>query len=186
MSYPPATGGLEGEEYELSEAGPSQPRLSSSASPQASKRTRRRTFTLHPNASSSHVLLSAASDAPPSPRYRHGKRPDSPINHMSPGLGRNPWATFLTEDVDQHTAAQGEREGRRTDEVHHIPDFGHMLGFNPEDEDHYAVANSMSSPWKRRLYLLMEEPRSGREAFFVHVSVTGAILFRYVSRISVY
>jgi hypothetical protein len=53
-----------------------------------------------------------------------------------------------------------------------------MLGFNPEEEDHYATARAIQLEWKRRLYLLMEEPRSGREAFYVHVCVTGAILFR--------
>lgn len=60
----------------------------------------------------------------------------------------------------------------------HVPDFGHMLGINPGDEDHYAIANGMRNPWKRKLYLLMEEPSSGREAFFVHIMVTGGILFR--------
>jgi potassium voltage-gated channel Shal-related subfamily D protein 2 len=54
-----------------------------------------------------------------------------------------------------------------------------MLGFNPEDEDHFAVAQGMRSDWRRRLYLLMEEPSSGREAFFVHIMVTGGIIFRW-------
>ena len=67
-----------------------------------------------------------------------------------------------------------------------LPDFGQMLGFNPEtEEDHYAVAQRMVSRWKRRLYLLMEEPNSGREAFFVHVVVTGAIIFRSAIRLEV-
>lgn len=59
-----------------------------------------------------------------------------------------------------------------------VPDFGHMWGFNPDDVDHLAVAGGMRVWWKKRLYLLMEEPASGREAFFVHIIVTGAILFR--------
>lgn len=54
-----------------------------------------------------------------------------------------------------------------------------MLGFNPDaGHDHSAVAQGMKNRWKKRLYLLMEEPSSGREAFFVHILVTGAILFR--------
>jgi len=85
---------------------------------------------------------------------------------------RLPHAAFLHEDLDYLAP--------RAEEVE-LPDFGHMLGFNPEaGEDSYAVAQRMRSPWKRKLYLLLEEPGSGREAFFVHVLVTGAILFRYV------
>jgi len=59
-----------------------------------------------------------------------------------------------------------------------MPNIGHMLGFNPDDEDHYAVAAGMKNDWKKRLYLLMEEPSSGREAFYVHIGVTGGIIFR--------
>jgi hypothetical protein len=55
-----------------------------------------------------------------------------------------------------------------------------MLGFNPDDEDHYAVAAGMGSQWKKKLYLLMEEPTSGREAFYIHIGVTGGIIFRWV------
>ena len=69
-------------------------------------------------------------------------------------------------------------EGAASEEVH-VPDIGHMLGIDDTNADHFAVASRMTSPWKRRLYLLMEEPASGREAFTVHVLVTGAILFRY-------
>jgi potassium voltage-gated channel Shal-related subfamily D protein 2 len=65
-----------------------------------------------------------------------------------------------------------------TEEVH-VPDFGQILGLDPDGgEDHFAVAQGMKTRWKRKLYLLMEEPSSSREAFFVHVGVTGAILFR--------
>lgn len=73
----------------------------------------------------------------------------------------------------------GAAHATRTDQVE-VPDFGHMLGFNPDDDDHYAVAAGMRNRWKRKLYLLMEEPGSGREAFFIHVLVTGSILFRQV------
>ena len=71
----------------------------------------------------------------------------------------------------------GGGQGRRSEEVS-VPNLGHMLGFNPDDEDHYAVAAGMTSQWKKRLYLLMEEPSSGREAFYIHIGVTAGIIFR--------
>jgi len=77
--------------------------------------------------------------------------------------------SFLNDDLD----ALG---GPRTEEVN-LPDFAHILGFN-EGDDQYTIAANMRSSWKRKLYLLMEEPSSGREAFFIHLVVTGAILFR--------
>jgi hypothetical protein len=54
-----------------------------------------------------------------------------------------------------------------------------MLGLNAEGEDNYLKAQGMSSSWKRRLFLLMEEPGSSREAFALHVFSTSGILFRY-------
>ena len=53
-----------------------------------------------------------------------------------------------------------------------------MLGIDDTGEDHFAIAAGMRSRWKKRLYLLMEEPSSGREAFIIHALVTGAIMFR--------
>jgi len=53
-----------------------------------------------------------------------------------------------------------------------------MLGIDDSSEDHFAIAAGMRSNWKKRLYLLMEEPNSSREAFIIHVCVTGAIIFR--------
>ena len=77
-------------------------------------------------------------------------------------------AQFLNEELDSFF----------TGEVS-VPDFGHLLGVNPDaGDDHFVLAQGMKTRWKRKLYLLMEEPSSGREAFFVHVLVTGAILFR--------
>jgi hypothetical protein len=73
----------------------------------------------------------------------------------------------------------GGAQARRSEEVQ-MPNIGHMLGFNPDDEDHYAVAAGMGSQWKKKLYLLMEEPTSGREAFYIHIGVTGGIIFRWV------
>lgn len=65
-----------------------------------------------------------------------------------------------------------------------MPDFVGMLGLNAEGEDNYLVAQSMSRDWKRRLFLLMEEPGSSREAFTIHVMSTGAILFRSVTKLA--
>lgn len=75
---------------------------------------------------------------------------------------------FLSDDLNEL--------GPDNEEVQ-VPDFGHILGFS-EGDDHHSIAANMRSRWKRKLYLLMEEPSSGREAFFIHVAVTGAILFR--------
>jgi potassium voltage-gated channel Shal-related subfamily D protein 2 len=55
-----------------------------------------------------------------------------------------------------------------------------MLGLNAEGEDNYLIAQGMGRDWKRRLFLLMEEPGSSREAFTIHVMSTGGILFRWV------
>lgn len=185
-TYPPTPAQLEAEEYELSQPGPSsrRPRNISnpeapssprpSTSPSQSKRGRR-TLTLHPNDTSATLLFTAplTSGMPPSPRLRKRSSLPMPDSPRSPVLGRrNPWASFLDEDAENARDRSG-----RSDQVH-VPDFGQMLGFNPEEEDHYEIARAIRSEWKRRLYLLMEEPRSGREAFFVHVFVTGAILFR--------
>lgn len=70
-----------------------------------------------------------------------------------------------------------QEDGTEAEEVH-VPDFGHMLGIDDSSEDHFAIAAGMRSNWKKRLYLLMEEPNSSREAFIIHVCVTGAIIFR--------
>ena len=78
---------------------------------------------------------------------------------------------FLQDDLDQ-----GD-----TEEVH-VPDFAHILGLHDPVEDSFNIASNMKSRWKRKLYLLMEDPSSCREAFFIHVTVTGAILFRSVMR----
>jgi hypothetical protein len=91
----------------------------------------------------------------------------------NPGFGDDPALghsrqSFLNDDLDAL--------GNRTEEVN-LPDFGHILGFN-EGDDPYTIAANMRSNWKRKLYLLMEEPSSGREAFFIHIAVTSAILFR--------
>ncbi|WRT66932.1 uncharacterized protein IL334_003897 [Kwoniella shivajii] len=169
-SYPPgpSSGHLPAEEYELPalsndvEAGPSKRRQSASGS-------KPRTLTLHPSTSTANLLFSAPAAGLPTPRKRHSRTqsyPDSPEDAMTPR--RLPRDTFLSEDPDQ----------RRDDvEEVNLPDFGHMLGFMDEGEDHFAIAQGMKTRWKRKLYLLLEEPNSGREAFFIHIGVTGTIIF---------
>lgn len=165
-----------GEEYELPTfQNPHSPPRSSSPSRPSPIRHRSslpRTITINPSQSTSHLLFAAPSTSPNVSRFKHVRtssipQPQSPED-SSRRVNR---AQFLNEDLD-HAGQTG------TEEVE-LPDFGQMLGFNPEaGEDHYAVAQRMGSRWKRKLYLLMEEPNSGREAFFVHVIVTGAIIFR--------
>lgn len=184
MTYPPSPT-RHAEVYELSDqpvAGPSHVRRSSKSRPI-------RTLTLKSSDTGPDILFSAPRvSGLPSPqtpkRPENGRRRTVSLSIQgSPGGSprRSAWANFLNEEHadtlgDGHKEEGGGRAGR-TEEVQ-VPDFGHMLGFNPEDEDHYAVARSMQAEWRKRLYLLMEEPRSGREAFFVHIFVTGAILFR--------
>ncbi|OCF35291.1 hypothetical protein I316_02837 [Kwoniella heveanensis BCC8398] len=169
-SYPPGNSShaVPGEEYELpslsteNEAGPSRPRASSTANKSG------RTLTLLPSQSTANLLFSAPSATLPTPRKRHSRThsyPDSPEDPTTPR--RLHRAAFLSEDEQRHDDAE---------EVY-LPDFGHMLGFNDEGEDHFAVAAGMKTRWKRKLYLLLEEPNSGREAFFVHILVTGLIIF---------
>ncbi|GHJ84136.1 hypothetical protein NliqN6_0538 [Naganishia liquefaciens] len=85
---------------------------------------------------------------------------------------------FLTEDPTTspfHPGMGGSGSAR--DEVVDIPDFGGMLGLSSENpEDNYAVAREFRTGWKRRLFLLMEEPGSSKEAFVVHVASTGTIV----------
>lgn len=74
------------------------------------------------------------------------------------------------------------RSKTRDAETVEVPDFSHFLGLHHSAEDgegdNYARAARMRNGWKRRLFLLMEEPGSSSEAFAVHVVVTGAIVFR--------
>lgn len=159
------------EQYELPELPPS-PEAGPSRRPRPQRRrastsTKSRTVTLHPTTSTANLLFSAPSGAFPSTRQRHGRtRSQSNIDQSEvPRVHR---ATFLSEDPYDDS-----------EEVD-LPDFGHMLGINDEGEDHFAAASGMRTRWKRKLYLLMEEPASSREAFFVHIIVTGAIIFRRV------
>ncbi|BEI85381.1 hypothetical protein CcaverHIS002_0507820 [Cutaneotrichosporon cavernicola] len=157
MSHPPSNP-LAGEEYELT----------STAPPLERKTSRTRMLTLHANQGST-LLFAAPGQAGPS-RRRVTRRVSSNAAPDSPREAKYNRTFFLEEDLDQL--------GQQREEVS-LPDFGHMLGFDV-GEDHFAVAAAMRSAWKRKLYLLMEEPGSGREAFFVHIAVTGAIFFSVV------
>lgn len=64
-----------------------------------------------------------------------------------------------------------------------VPDFSGMLGLSGEPDDNYEISQNMKSDWKRRLFLLMEEPSSSSEAFLVHIAVTVAILARWVGAV---
>jgi hypothetical protein len=120
----------------------------------------------------------AAVSSPKSPyRRRHAKQPSGPVTPRQPGahptlhLPQTPahQDLFLSDD---HHGASGRAE------TVEVPDFSGMLGLNAEGEDNYLVAQNMTRAWKRRLFLLMEEPGSSREAFAIHVMSTGGILFR--------
>lgn len=201
MAYPPSPT-RQAEAYELSSyppalAGPSTPtsrprRLSGPGHSRPSGSSHRprsvRTLTLQNTDASANVLFSAphssglAGTTPTSKRPAGGRRRTISLQGSPGSPHRGAWANFLNEDtVPRDTVGYEDGGGGgtpgRTEEVH-VPDFGHMLGFNPEEEDHYTVARGIKAEWRKRLYLLMEEPRSGREAFFVHIFVTGAILFR--------
>lgn len=101
---------------------------------------------------------------------------------------------FLHEDSQSnlYSNQQGGTGGHShsnlvQEETVQIPDFGGLLGLG-EVEDNYAIAQGMKTDWKRRLFLLMEEPGSSAEAFTIHVGSTSCILFRWVdmTAISVY
>lgn len=152
-TYPPS--GTAAEEYELS---PNTSLAGLSTSPRQST-SRQRKLTINPNQSS--AALFGVGVPPTRPRGRRRTISNPVLNQVTE---EEPGHAFLADDRGQ------------TEEVE-LPDFGHILGFN-EGDDQYTIAASMRSPWKRKLYLLMEEPSSGREAVFIHLLVTGAILFR--------
>lgn len=161
MSHRPSGEGehLPAEEYELGSA------------PLHRTTSRARKITLHPNQSSSVLFAAPGSSA----RTRTSRRratsntsqvtgsPETRTSKLNPSF-------FLNEDLDNL--------GPDREEVQ-LPDIGQMLGIH-EGEDNYAIAASMKSRLKRQLFLLMEEPSSSREAFYVHVAVTSAILFSAV------
>ncbi|KAL1411194.1 hypothetical protein Q8F55_002145 [Vanrija albida] len=164
-TYPPPSTSLPAEEYELTSAGTVPP-----PPPPAPGSAKSRKLTLHPNASSSALLFAApGANASPTQRQLPRRRASSNSTRLHSG-GDHEFTRshFLNEDLDHL--------GPASEEVH-VPNFGSLLGFNETGEDHYSVAATIRSRWKRKLYLLLEEPASGREAFYVHVLVTGAIIF---------
>ena len=111
--------------------------------------------------------------ATPPFRRRHQKRPSEPQTPRGHPHG----SLQIPSNPAHHDLFLHEDHGTETVE---LPDFVGMLGLNAEGEDNYLVAQAMSRDWKRRLFLLMEEPGSSREAFTIHVMSTGGILFRSV------
>lgn len=80
-----------------------------------------------------------------------------------------------------HGHGHGNAHGRSTSEAVELPDFSHLFGLghddpSRQDDDNYAKASRMKTRFKRRLFLLLEEPGSSTEAFAVHVMVTGCIV----------
>lgn len=93
-----------------------------------------------------------------------------PITASKPTIMRQT-DLFLTEDPTTSAFPTSK------DEIVDIPDFGEILGLTSENPaDNYSLARSFRASWKRRLFLLMEEPGSSREAFVVHVASTGTIV----------
>jgi len=123
------------------------------------------------------VPYATASSPKSTHRRRHARQASGPVTPRQPGahptlhLPSTPahQDLFLSDD---HHGASGRAE------TVEVPDFSGMLGLNAEGEDNYLVAQNMTRAWKRRLFLLMEEPGSSREAFAIHVMSTGGILFR--------
>lgn len=171
------------EEYELesprpgptdlgnAEAGPSSPPRHTTATPKP--RTRR--LTLHANASAHNILFDAPNGHLPRARKSKHQRSGSNMSLGADGAaghgggsggGRSRPQNFLRDDGADH-------DGEELD----VPNFTHIFGLDDAREDHFAIAQGMRTRWKRKLYLLLEEPSSSREAFTVHVLVTGAILF---------
>ena len=119
-------------------------------------------------APSNSVLFDVNPTASSSPRHTHqmSSTMDSP---------RHTRQMSVTMDSPS-TPKRSYREHFLEEEGIRVPDLSGMLGL--DDKDRFAVAAAMNSTSRRRLYLLMEEPSSSREAFYVHVSVTAIILFR--------
>lgn len=141
------------------------------------QRARSRTLTLHPNASSALLFAAPGSSGVARRQQRRRASSGTQRGHAPSGSGDGPASPtarfgqsrnhFLTDELDHL--------GPDTEQVK-VPDFGHMLGMDT-GEDHYAIAEGMKSRSKRKLYLLLEEASSGREAFYIHIIITGAIIF---------
>lgn len=164
------------EEYEL-------PRLSSSHRRQLSASTGKKRVTLH-TAPSTNALVYArhaetandgedneGGDPGPSTMRHRSTITLDPIPTSKPTIMRQT-DLFLTEDPTTSPFPPTSQ-----DQVVDIPDFGEILGLTSENPaDNYTLARSFRASWKRRLFLLMEEPGSSREAFVVHVASTGTIV----------
>jgi hypothetical protein len=156
------------EEYELTS--PNQAESSQMAVHRRNSSHSRRTFTVHRGASTAFF------GGPTSPAVGRRITPDATLleHGGASGLaapstpGRQPHSFLIHDDP------------LGTTETVEVPDFSGMLGLSTEPDDNYEISRNMKSHWKRRLFLLMEEPSSSSEAFLVHIVVTVAILFRSV------
>lgn len=119
-------------------------------------------------------------DLPGSP-FRQRRRAYTGGTTTTPVL---PPALHLPSNINHHDlflsdeAIQADGMGHGPTQTVEMPDFGGLLGLNAEGEDNYLIVRGMKQDWKRKLFLLMEEPGSGKDAFAVHVLSTTAILFR--------
>lgn len=126
-----------------------------------------------PVASSSRLPAEEFELESPTSQARGRKASQSTPVRRTITLHPNASALLFTNPATSHHFLKDDQ-----DETVQVPDFGIILGFNPDGEDHYEVAGRIRSPLKRRLYMLMEEPSSSNEAFAVHVMSTGTIIFR--------
>jgi hypothetical protein len=151
------------EEFEMTPG--NQPESSSAAHRRNSSHSRK-TLTLQRGAS---VAFFAG---PPSPVVGSRRLPEMPRPEDDDAAFVTPSTPARSHSFLIHDDPMG------TTETVELPDFSGMLGLSGEPDDNYEISRNMKSNWKRRLFLLMEEPSSSSEAFLIHVVVTVAILFR--------
>ncbi|KAJ9120886.1 hypothetical protein QFC22_002821 [Naganishia vaughanmartiniae] len=137
----------------------------------------RKRVTLHTGPPAGEDLQQQTINGDPGPSTLRNRSSHVTLDPISPGAKpqiMRQTDLFLTEDPTTSPFPRGR------DEVVDIPDFGGMLGLTNGEgqEDNYVRAQGFRSPWKRRLFLLMEEPGSSGEAFVVHVVCTGSIVAR--------
>ncbi|KAL7411694.1 hypothetical protein BDY24DRAFT_416920 [Mrakia frigida] len=147
---------LVAEEYELNSppppphSAPLPPSRRPSQNRTHSHNARSRGFSIHSLSSHPNSLL--FNDFGSSPVHRRSHLP-------------NPKVNFTEEDDEGEDA----RMRRRSNNI--------LSSLGAEDDSTWEIARSMKSSWRRKVFLLMEEPKSSEEAFMVHWSVTFLILF---------
>jgi hypothetical protein len=84
-----------------------------------------------------------------------------------------PHVNFTLEDTPlAHLASRA----RSSSQSRRHSTAAHLLGLGAEDET-WETARGIRGEWKRKAYLLMEEPTSSESAFLVHWGTTALILF---------